>query len=448
MNQHQPRSPPSGDVPPTAEATLSPELLSQALAAAANAIVITDRDGLVRWANPAFTALTGFAAGEAIGRKPGDLVGSGEQSDAFYRELWQRIAAGDVWRGELVNRRKDGSRYHEELTITPVRDGDGAIGHYIAVKQDISARKEAERALREREAYFRLFYEHAPVAYQSLDAQGHLLDVNDMWLEQFGYRREEVLGRWIGEFLVPGQASLLHQRFAEFLRQGSINKAEYDVRCRDGEHLTVSVDGRVERDEHGQFRRTHCVLHNITARKRLEETLARLATTDHLTGLANRRHFLEHMVVAMARHRRHGHPTALLMVDLDHFKHINDGHGHASGDAVLRQFAETMRRVVRNIDSVGRLGGEEFAILLPDTDLDGALDLAQRLRGEVARAPVMADGSEIRYTLSAGITLFRAEDRDTDAILARADRALYRAKQAGRDRVEVEIGVPRGTRAG
>ncbi len=370
----------------------SPELLGKALAAAANAIVITDRHGIVRWANPAFSALTGYTAGESIGHTPGELLNSGEQPADFDHDLWQRISAGEVWRGELVNRRKDGSRYHEELTITPVRDGDGAISHYIAVKQDISARKEAERALREREAYFRLFYEHAPVAYQSLDAQGRLLDVNDMWLEQFGYRREEVLGRWIGEFLVPGQASLLQQRFAEFLRLGAIRKAEYDVRCRDGECLTVSVDGRIELDEHGRFRRTHCVLHNITARKRLEETLARLATTDHLTGLANRRHFLEHMVIALARHRRHGHPTALLMVDLDHFKRINDGHGHASGDAVLRQFAATTQHVVRNIDSVGRLGGEEFAIL------------------------------------------------------ARADRALYRAKQTGRNRVEVEVAAPRGAR--
>ncbi len=427
---------------------LSPELLGKALAAAANAIVITDRHGIVRWANPAFSALTGYAVGESIGHTPGELLNSGEQPADFYRHLWQCISAGEVWRGELINRRKDGSRYHEELTITPVRDGDGAISHYIAVKQDISARKEAERALREREAYFRLFYEHAPVAYQSLDAQGRLLDVNAMWLEQFGYQREEVLGRWIGEFLAPGQASLLQQRFAEFLRLGAISKAEYDVLCRDGERLTVSVDGRIEHDEHGRFRRTHCVLHNITARKRLEETLARLATTDHLTGLSNRRHFLEQMVIALARHRRHGHPTALLMVDLDHFKRINDGHGHASGDAVLRQFAATTQRVVRNIDSVGRLGGEEFAILLPDTDLDGALDLAQRLRGEVARTPVVVDGGEIRYTLSGGITLFCAEDRDTDAILARADRALYRAKQAGRDRIEVEIAAPRGVRGG
>jgi PAS domain S-box-containing protein len=130
-----------------AERTL--RLQGSALNAAASAIVITDRAGLIEWVNPAFTSLTGYAAEEAIGRNPGDLVGSGAHDSEFYATLWQTILAGQVWKGEMVNRRKDGSQYTEDQSITPVRDESGTISHFIAVKQDSTPRRQAEQRLRE-----------------------------------------------------------------------------------------------------------------------------------------------------------------------------------------------------------------------------------------------------------------------------------------------------------
>ena len=130
-----------------AEADL--HLQGAALTAAANAIVITDRSGVIRWANPAFTGLTGYTLADAVGRNPRDLVKSGKQDGALYRELWETILAGRVWRGELVNRRKDGSLYREHQTITPVRDAGGEITHFVAIKQDLTERDRAEAALRE-----------------------------------------------------------------------------------------------------------------------------------------------------------------------------------------------------------------------------------------------------------------------------------------------------------
>ena len=119
-------------------------LQSAALNAAANAIVITDRAGLIEWVNPAFSELTGYTAAEAVGRNPRDLVKSDQHDQAFYKNLWDTILSGQVWRGEIINRRKDGSLYTEEQTITPLRDLQGAITHFIAVKQDITERKRAE----------------------------------------------------------------------------------------------------------------------------------------------------------------------------------------------------------------------------------------------------------------------------------------------------------------
>ncbi|MEI6415099.1 MAG: diguanylate cyclase, partial [Pseudomonadota bacterium] len=284
-------------------------LFEAALNSAANGIVITDTEARVQWANPAFTVLTGFSLAEAVGRKPGELIRSGQQDQAFYRRLWETILSGQVWRGEVVNKRKDGTLYHEDLSISPVLAGDGTIQHFVAIKQD------------------------------------------------------------------------------------------------------------------------------ITERKAMEAELVQLATIDALTGFANRRHFLSQMEKEWARSQRFGDPAALLMLDLDHFKGINDGYGHAAGDTVLMSFAETVRETLRKVDLPGRLGGEEFAILLPGTDILAACQFAERMREQVAGMRVEIEGHELKVTVSIGIAALSCGDASPDTALARADKALYCAKAGGRNRV-------------
>lgn len=411
-----------------------------ALNAAGNAIVITDIGAHILWANAAFTRLTGYSLTDAIGRTPSQLVTSGKHDAAFYQHMWHTILAGGIWHGEVVNRRKDGSLYDEELTITPVRLGDESspISHFIAVKQDITDRKQAEHALQESEKHFRLFYEHAPVAYHACDAAGYILEVNQAWLDQLGYAREQVINRFIGEFMAPNQEELVRARFELFLSESVLRKADYDFLHRDGSIVSVTIDGLVDRDEQGNFLRTQCVMHNITARKQMERELRHLATTDALTGLSNRRHFLDQMGAALARHHRHATPTLLLMIDLDLFKQVNDRYGHGVGDEVLRHCANLMSLSLRSNDLLGRLGGEEFGILLPDTDTSGALDFAERLRRRAAHEVIVTEAGTVTVTLSIGLTAFTLEDHHIDVILARADRALYRAKESGRNLVELE----------
>lgn len=179
-------------------------------------------------------------------------------------------------------------------------------------------------------------------------------------------------------------------------------------------------------------------------RQRMEEVLREMATTDALTGLPNRRHFLERMEEQLARVKRKvTQNAAVLMLDLDHFKQINDRHGHAVGDAVLRHFAHLVRDDLRKIDLVGRLGGEEFSIVLPGADPAAGLIFAERLCRQVADSPLLQDGQAIPFTVSIGITALHAQDADADAALMRADEALYRAKESGRNRALIaEPGHP------
>ncbi len=285
------------------------KLLVAALKAAGNGIVITDKDAKILWANPAFSRLTGFELDESIGRKPNELVKSEMQNKEFYQEMWCALLEGKNWRGEIINKRKDGSLYHEELCIAPVKNTSGEITNFIGIKED------------------------------------------------------------------------------------------------------------------------------ITDRKLLEEKLQLLANTDPLTGLFNRRVFLERLEQESGRILRLGGTAALLMLDLDFFKRVNDVYGHATGDEVLKEFSEIVKNHSRHIDVPARLGGEEFAILLPSTNQDDAQIVAERLRQQVSEMSIEHTKGNVHITVSIGAALLSVNNTDGEIVLNHADSALYVAKESGRNRI-------------
>lgn len=178
------------------------------------------------------------------------------------------------------------------------------------------------------------------------------------------------------------------------------------------------------------------VIEDITERKQLEWRLKQQANTDFLTGCASRRYFLERAEHEMMRHRRYGGELSLLMLDLDHFKTINDRYGHHTGDLTLKTLVEVCRDLLRKVDLIGRLGGEEFAILLPETGIQRALEAAQRLCQAVAATEVALPEQEtLKFTTSIGVASVEDGDADLETLIKRADKALYEAKHQGRNRV-------------
>ena len=181
----------------------------------------------------------------------------------------------------------------------------------------------------------------------------------------------------------------------------------------------------------------HGFVTDITDRKRAELELRELAATDALTTLPNRRHFMSRIAAELTRIKGlGGRGSAVLMCDLDHFKHINDTWGHAIGDGVLQHFAKMLRAQLREIDLVGRIGGEEFAVVLPDTDIERAHVFARNVQRRIADTPYSTDGRRIPLTVSIGISDLHTTDDDAELALSRSDRALYYAKQRGRNRIE------------
>jgi diguanylate cyclase (GGDEF)-like protein len=168
--------------------------------------------------------------------------------------------------------------------------------------------------------------------------------------------------------------------------------------------------------------------------------LLELATTDQLTGLKNRRAFIEAVENELHRSQRYGRPFSLAVLDVDHFKHVNDTYGHDAGDAVLRSLAHTCAQSLRNIDPIGRLGGEEFGVLFPETALEDATSACERLLSHVRAAGIAAGEVQLAATVSAGVTDGGRPGDTVNAVIKRADLALYAAKRNGRDRIEVSRG--------
>jgi diguanylate cyclase (GGDEF)-like protein len=206
---------------------------------------------------------------------------------------------------------------------------------------------------------------------------------------------------------------------------------------RDGTVIDISISSHLLYDHAGNFAGIEGVYRDVTQRKNLERELHHLATTDTLTGVLNRRAFLDTATTMHGQAQATQQPLSVLMLDLDHFKSINDRLGHLEGDRALSEFAQAVRTQLRSTDIVGRLGGEEFGVLLPQTTATDAMDVAERILQAVSRLQLQdATSQSYRITTSLGIGALRATDRSLRDLLDRADQALYLAKHRGRNRME------------
>jgi len=297
-------------------------------------------------------------------------------------------------------------------------------------------------ALRESKRKLQTLVESALDAVVMIDAAGVVTDWNRQACNIFGWSREEAIGQPVHTMIIPPRHRDAHVGgIKHCLASGEgpyINRmVETQALHRDGHEFPVEL--AVAQLATGGKPAFSAFIRDITERERAAAELREMATSDFLTGLANRRHFVARMADELARmQRRDSLDAAVLMLDLDHFKSINDSYGHATGDTMLKHFAALMQSELRKIDTAGRVGGEEFAILLPGAAKLEAKVLAERLRAKVEEHPLLQDGKAIRITVSIGITSMKASDSSADTSLIRADEALYRAKENGRNRVEVD----------
>lgn len=253
-----------------------------------------------------------------------------------------------------------------------------------------------------------------------------------------GFSEDEVLGQPFAFLFSAGaNAERLPQQTLEFVRANRHHRDEQARRRKNGEPLTALCTLDAIRDDSGRVLAYVEVFNDITQQKEREAALYQRATRDALTGLANRGHFTEMASQEIERARRFNDPLSVALLDLDFFKRVNDSYGHDAGDLALITFAKVCQEMTRKIDLVGRIGGEELAILLPRANKEPAYEMLQRLRLRLMECPVRtADGKEFGLTVSIGLASLNPDIRDLRELLRNADAALYRAKREGRNRVE------------
>ena len=409
-------------------------LLFHAIEQNPHAIVITDPVGRIVYCNPAFTALTGYAFGEIEGETPA-LWKSGETPDELYREMWEHMQAGTPWQGVIRNRRKDGTLYWEHQHISPLRNASGQVSRLIAIKEDITHLREVESALLLRDQALASTNNGVMISRASADDHS-ILYVNPAFERITGYSAAEAVGR-IGRFLVRedlAQPGLDEIRAA--LRERRPGHAILRNYRKDGtmfwNELFIAPISDATRDDITHF---VSVINDISDRMHYQEVLEHQATHDTLTGLANRSLLNDRIAQAIALARRSRRQVAVALLDLDHFKHINDAYGHSAGDALLKEIALRLRQCVRETDTVARLGGDEFVVVLTDlARTEDAEQVAQKMV-EALAAPIRIDARELYVGASIGLALYPRDGEHGEILLRNADMAMYRVKEHGRNSV-------------
>jgi diguanylate cyclase (GGDEF)-like protein/PAS domain S-box-containing protein len=261
-----------------------------------------------------------------------------------------------------------------------------------------------------------------------------LIEVNQAFCEMFGYSRNEAMGRTTFELKLWVNPDERQVMVDSVRRDGFVRDFIASYRTRAGESRLLSMSVHLTKLSGVDCFITSLI--DITERKRLESELERRAKIDYLTGVSNHGYFIEQAELEINRAIRYDNPISFLMMDIDFFKQINDTHGHKAGDSVLKKLGEICRQTLREIDVIGRLGGEEFAIMLPETDIYKAAEVAERLRAALANATIALDNiASISFTVSIGVASLYSKSDNTSILFNIADKALYEAKGTGRNKV-------------
>jgi diguanylate cyclase (GGDEF)-like protein/PAS domain S-box-containing protein len=309
-----------------------------------------------------------------------------------------------------------------------------AIEGYVT---DVTERRQAEDALAGSEMRFRDLFENARDAMFTFNLKsGHIIAANQRVVELTGYARDEFLGLNMAQVISPEW----HEAGAEALKRvfnGDNAAFELEILAKDGRRIPLELASRIILDEDGTPRTVQASGRDITERRQAEETIRRLAYHDALTDLPNRALFEDRLNLAMAQSRRMGEMLAVMFLDLDSFKVVNDTLGHSAGDKLLQAVASDIAKLVREGDTVARVGGDEFTLLLAGiAGPEDATDVSQRILDSL-RQPRTINGTEFRTTGSIGITTFPADGDDGETLLRNADTAMYRAKERGRDNYQL-----------
>ena len=400
--------------------------LAATVAASTDAIISADLDGtIINW-NAGAERMYGYPAEATVGRKLSIIVP--EDRAGELKGALDRVKRGEhVEQLETVRRRKDGRLIEVSMSLAPLTDEDGEVVATTGIARDMSTAKQAALELKASEERYRRIVETAFEGVWIIEGNNKTTFVNRRMADMLGYTPEEMLGKPVLAFMDPdAQAAFVANRDQ---RQQS-HQAEHDFRFRrkDGAELWVLMEASPNRDAAGNYLGSLAMVTDVTERRRVQKALEHQTRHDSLTGLPNRLLLAERLAESLRAAQSSNQQVGVLVLDLDHFKEVNETFGLQAGDRLLEQVGPRLQSEIRARDLVARLGGDEFAVLLPETDGTAATTLAACLIDALQR-PFAVQGQQLDVAASIGVAIYPKDGDDPDTLLRRADIALFVAKQ-------------------
>lgn len=422
--------------------------LLQAVESSPTSVIITTPRGEIEYTNPKFTQITGYSAAEVRGKNP-RILKSGQTKKEVFREMWSTIKAGQQWHGELINRKKDGTFYHEYAAISPVLDAEGKIINFVAVKLDISAQKEAELEKEKAHAFLQMVIDVVPegIMVISPDYRVKLMnkifresippgsDTTDLHCYQASHHRDTPCsgdGHPCPLLTVAEshkQTNMLHRHRTDSNELRYIELVAAPIFTASGEFDGIIESGR-----------------DVTERKLGEEKLEYLAHYDPLTDIPNRVIFFEKLRLTIASAREKNTMFGVLYIDLDGFKEVNDTFGHKVGDLLLKNAARRLSACLRHGDTVARMGGDEFAVILAPLQRRQDADLVSKKIQDRLAEVFNLDEHRCQIGASIGISCYPGSGDTPEELLKQADDFMYHDKRARKKRRAETNPTPAGGR--
>jgi diguanylate cyclase (GGDEF)-like protein/PAS domain S-box-containing protein len=393
-----------------------------------------DLAGNYTFVNDALCRSLGYTMEELIGMNS-RAIHTPEESKKIYEEYKKLYRTGQPIKAiSSTFVRKDGSHGFAEISAFPMRNESGEIVGFRGVSHDVTERVRMEEALRQSEERYRTILAEIEEGYYEVDLAGNIKFVNKAACRQFGYAEEELIGSNYRAYVLKEDIKGVYKAWNKVYRTGEPLKSyPFATVRKDGTQMFVENSVSPLRDKEGKIVGFRAVSRDVTEHKQYEQKIAEMATHDSLTGLPNRTLLSDRLTMGLALSRRSGNRLAVLMLDLDKFKTINDTMGHGVGDQLLKAVAERLTSVTRKSDTIARIGGDEFVLVLPQVcQPANASRLAQRIL-DVFREPLVFDGHQLNITTSIGIAVYPEDGKDIEILLKNADTAMYRAKEQGRD---------------
>lgn len=411
-----------------------------------DAVLITQlRDGKLIKMNHGFTKLSGFTPEDVIGKTTLeiDIWANPSERQKFVILLTE---TGSVENMEFEFKRKNGRALMGLVSARTIDlNGEKCA---ITVARDITSRKKMEEKLRENEEKYRFLTENSGDVIWHINRSFRMDYISNADEAIRGFKREEVIGQPIWNIFKPEGIRLIrekveHHREVEQIGNNShVTRFEVEQRCKDGSWIWTEITAAPHYDKHGHLIGYHGISRDISEKKRLLEKLHEQATIDELCQIPNRRHFMNLAEKELRRAKRYHHPLSIVAIDFDNLKHINDTYGHMAGDRALTVFSKIVRTLIRDVDFVGRLGGDEFLIMLPETEAHQAYHVVERIYQVLDASPIFFKGEHFKIAISSGIASLTEWTDTLENLLSRADAALYQAKDNGGLKIATSKEIP------